>query len=65
MHPPVLARAAAHFSQIRSLRHVWMFLRAHLFTRENAWAILVSMMLLLVLLLGAMNSQPRFVYSGF
>jgi hypothetical protein len=40
-------------------------LRRHVFTRENAWAILVSLMLLLVLLLGTSASQPRFVYGGF
>jgi hypothetical protein len=41
------------------------FLRAHIFTRENAWALIVSIMLLLILLLATVGSQPRFVYSGF
>jgi hypothetical protein len=40
-------------------------LRARVFTRENAWVIVVSLMLLLILILGAMGTQPRFVYSGF
>jgi hypothetical protein len=40
-------------------------LRAHVLTRENAWALIVSIMLLLILLLGAAGTQPRFVYSGF
>jgi len=35
------------------------------FTRENAWALLVALMLLLILALGTMGVQPRFVYSGF
>gem|GEM_PF-1125735 len=41
------------------------FLRRHVFTRENAWVVLVSLMLLLILLLGTSASQPRFVYGGF
>jgi hypothetical protein len=55
----VFTQTAAHFSRFGS------FLRAHLFTRENAWVILVSIMLLLILLLGTMSTQPRFVYGGF
>ena len=41
------------------------FLRHHVFTRENAWVLLVALMLLLILVLGTMGVQPRFVYSGF
>jgi hypothetical protein len=40
-------------------------LRTHLLTRENAWAVLVALMLLLILVLGTMGVQPKFVYSGF
>jgi hypothetical protein len=53
---PFLVRAAAHFSA---------FLHARVFTRENAWVIIVSVMLLLILILATMGTQPRFVYSGF
>jgi hypothetical protein len=42
-----------------------VFLRDHVCTRENAWALLVALMLLLILALGTMGVQPRFVYSGF
>ena len=41
------------------------FLRRHVFTRENAWALLVAFMLLLILVLGTMGVQQRFVYTGF
>jgi hypothetical protein len=41
------------------------FLRRTIFTRENAWVVLVAIMLLLILVLGTMGVQPRFVYSGF
>jgi hypothetical protein len=41
------------------------FLRRHIFTRENVWVLLVSLMLLLIIVLGTMGVQPRFVYSGF
>ena len=41
------------------------FLRRYIFTRENAWAVLVAIMLLAILVLGTMGVQPRFVYSGF
>jgi hypothetical protein len=51
-----LVRAVAHFS---------VFLRARVFTRENTWVIIVSVMLLLILILATMGTQPRFVYSGF
>ena len=51
-----LVRAAAHFSA---------FLRVRVFTRENAWVIIVSVMLLLILILATMGTQPRFVYGGF
>jgi hypothetical protein len=40
-------------------------LRTHLLTRENAWVMLVAFMLLLILVLGTMGVQPKFVYSGF
>ncbi len=61
----ILAQTAAHFSQFSGFRHFWLWLRAHVFTQENAWVILVSLMILLILLLGAMGTQPRFVYGGF
>src|SRR5450432_2950555 len=35
------------------------FLRRHIFTRENAWVVLVAIMLLLILVLGTMGVQPR------
>ncbi len=41
------------------------FLRHRVFTRENAWALLIALMLLLILALGTMGVQQRFVYSGF
>ncbi len=41
------------------------FGRQHVFTRENAWVLLVCLMLLLIFILGTMGVQPRFVYSGF
>jgi hypothetical protein len=47
---------AAHFSA---------FLRRHIFTRENLWVLLISLMLLLMLICGTMGTQPRFVYGGF
>jgi len=34
-------------------------------TSENAWALLVALMLLLILVLGTMGVQQRFVYSGY
>ena len=41
------------------------FLRRHVLTSENAWALLVALMLLLILVLGTMGVQQRFVYSGY
>jgi hypothetical protein len=41
------------------------FWRRYVFTRENAWVLLVCLMLLLIFVLGTMGVQPRFVYSGF
>jgi hypothetical protein len=52
---PVLKKIAANCSA---------FLQRHIFTRENMWAVLVSIMILLLLLLGT-APQPRFVYGGF
>jgi hypothetical protein len=46
-------------------QHFIAFLRRHVFTRENLWVLIVSLMLLLILVLGTMGVQPRFVYSGF
>ncbi len=45
--------------------HCSAFLHAHVFTRENAWALLVAVMLLMILILATIGTQPRFVYSGF
>ena len=50
---------------IAFLRASRAVLRARVFTRENAWVILVSLMLLLILVLSSAGSQPRFVYGGF
>lgn len=41
------------------------FLRRHVFTRENAWAILIALMIMLLFALGTMGIQPKFVYGGF
>jgi hypothetical protein len=41
------------------------FWRRYVFTRENAWVLLVCLMLLLIFVFGTMGVQPRFVYSGF
>jgi hypothetical protein len=42
-------------------------LRQKIFTVENGWAILLSIMIifLVIMLLGFSTMQPRFVYSGF
>ncbi len=48
-----------------NVQHFIVFLRRYIFTRENAWVLIVSLMLLLILILGTMGVQPRFVYSGF
>jgi hypothetical protein len=52
----MVTKAAAHFSA---------FLRRHVLTRENLWALIIALMILLILILGTMGVQPRFVYSGF
>jgi hypothetical protein len=50
---------------ITILTHCSAFLRTRILTRENAWAVLVALMLLLILVLGTMGVQSKFVYSGF
>jgi hypothetical protein len=49
----------------KSFNRLWMALRQTLFTRENLWVIIVAGMILLIVTLGTMGVQPRFVYSGF
>ena len=41
------------------------FIRQNVVTRENAWVLLIAVMIILILTLGTMGVQPRFVYSGF
>ncbi len=52
----MISKTATHFSAL---------LRRHVLTRENLWALIVAVMILLILILGTMGVQPRFVYSGF
>jgi hypothetical protein len=41
------------------------FFRRYIWTRENLWVLIVSLMLLLILVLGTMGVQPHFVYGGY
>lgn len=41
------------------------WLVAHILTRENAYAVLIALILLVLLMFGAPGRQPTFVYGGF
>jgi hypothetical protein len=41
------------------------FLRKSIFTRENLWALLLAMALVLIFTCATIGVQPRFVYTGF
>lgn len=58
--PGLIKRIALNCSAFLSA-----FLRQHVVTSENAWALLIAVMIVLILALGTMGVQPRFVYSGF
>jgi len=36
-----------------------------LFTRENAWAVLICLMLALIFIAWTLGVQPHFMYGGF
>jgi hypothetical protein len=41
------------------------FLRSSIFTRENLWAVILAVMILLIFTCGTIGVQPRFIYTGF
>ncbi len=41
------------------------FLRSSIFTRENLWAVVIAVMLILIFTCGTIGVQPRFIYTGF
>lgn len=62
--PGLIKRMAQNCSAFLSV-FLRGLLRQRVLTRENAWVLLIALMIILILTLGTMGVQPRFVYSGF
>ncbi|MBC7869599.1 MAG: hypothetical protein H7Y09_02065 [Chitinophagaceae bacterium] len=43
---------------------LWQWLRRHLFTRENAFALALCLIVLLVIIVTT-DSAPQWIYQGF
>ena len=47
------------------LKTYWSWLGRALFTRENAWALLLAFLIILGLVMATSGGQPRFIYGNF
>jgi hypothetical protein len=62
---PVRSTSPGGVVVISWLKTCWHGLRRVVFTRENAWALLLAFLMILGMIMLTARTQPRFIYGNF